>query len=67
MKTAAGDEAEVAPRRGQGNERQFSPRFVTPLFMGSALNPVNSSVIATALVYIAASMHVPVGRTAILI
>ena len=35
--------------------------------MGSALNPINSSVIATALVSIAASMHVPVGRTAILI
>jgi MFS family permease len=35
--------------------------------MGSALNPVNSSVIATALVYIAGSMHVSVGRTAILI
>jgi MFS family permease len=35
--------------------------------MGSALNPINSSVIATALVYIAGSMHVSVGRTAILI
>jgi MFS family permease len=35
--------------------------------MGSALNPINSSMIAIALVSIAAAMHVPVGRTAILI
>lgn len=55
------------PRQESGNEGQFSPRFVTPLFIGSALNPINSSVIATALVYIAGSMHVSVGRTAILI
>ena len=67
MNLAAGDAAEVLPRPGSGGERPFSPRFVTPLFMGSALNPVNSSVIATALVYIAGSLHVPVGRTAILI
>jgi len=37
------------------------------MFLGSALNPVNSSVIATALVSIAVAMHVPVGRTSILI
>ena len=37
---------------GPGNA--FSWRFVTPLFMGSALNPVNSSILATALVPIAA-------------
>jgi MFS family permease len=47
--------------------RPFGPRFVTPLFMGSALNPINSSVIATALVSIAAAMHVSVGMTSILI
>jgi MFS family permease len=35
--------------------------------MGSALNPVNSSLIATALVPIAAALHVPVGRTSILV
>jgi len=45
----------------------FSWRFVTPMLLGSALNPVNSSVIATALVPIAAALHVPVGRTAILV
>jgi MFS family permease len=45
----------------------FSWRFVTPMLLGSALNPVNSSVIATALVPIAAALHVPVGRTAVLV
>src|SRR6204780_3707099 len=45
----------------------FSWRFTTPLFMGSALNPVNSSLIATALVPIAAAMHVSVGRIAVLV
>jgi hypothetical protein len=45
----------------------FGWRTVTPLVMGSALNPVNSSVIATALVPIAAALHVPVGRTLILV
>jgi MFS family permease len=45
----------------------FGWRTVTPLVMGSALNPINSSVIATALVPIAAALHVPVGRTLILV
>jgi len=50
-----------------GQDRPFGARFVTPMFMGAALNPINSSVIATALVSIAAAMGVPVGRTSILI
>ena len=54
-----------------GNEewrrRPFGPRFVAPLLMGSTLNPVNSSVIATALVAIATAVGVPIGRTSILI
>ena len=45
----------------------FGWRTVTPLLMGSALNPINSSVIATALVPIAAALHIPVGRTSILV
>ena len=48
-------------------ERPFGPRFVTPMLMGAALNPINSSVIATALVSIAAALHVSVGQTSILI
>lgn len=45
----------------------FGPRFVAPLYLGASLNPVNSSIIATALVAIAAALHLPVGDTAILI
>jgi len=45
----------------------FAWRFLAPLFMGSALNPINTSIIATALVAIATAVHVPVGRTAALV
>jgi MFS family permease len=45
----------------------FSWRFTTPLFIGSALNPVNSSLIATALLPIAHGIGVPVGQTAALV
>jgi MFS family permease len=45
----------------------FSWRFLTPLYMGSTLNPINSSLLATALVPIATGLHVTVGSTAILI
>src|ERR1700757_4780753 len=45
----------------------FGARFVTPILVGSALNPINSSVIATALVTIATAMDVPVGKTSVLI
>lgn len=55
----------AGPRPGPANP--FPRRFVTPLLLGSALNPVNSSVIATALVPIARGMHVSVGQTAALI
>lgn len=57
-------------RRGEGAEHGregFGGRFTTPLYLGSILNPVNSSLIATALVPIAAALHVSVGSTAILI
>ncbi|MGC5248827.1 MFS transporter [Gordonia sp. DT219] len=45
----------------------FSWRFTTPLFIGSALNPINSSLLATALVPIAHGIGVPVGQTATLV
>jgi len=45
----------------------FGPKFVTPLYMGAALNPINSSVISTALVAVAVALHVSVGSTAVLI
>jgi predicted MFS family arabinose efflux permease len=56
-------------RRGDAREQgpPFSWRFLAPLFIGSALNPVNSSLIATALAPIAAAMHIGVGRTSILV
>ncbi|MGI8448467.1 MAG: hypothetical protein ACR2MP_15055 [Streptosporangiaceae bacterium] len=44
--------------------KPFSWRFTTPLFTGPALNPINSSLIATALVPIAAGVHVSIGQTA---
>jgi len=50
---------------GQG--RPFPWQFTTPLFIGSALNPVNSSLIATALVPIARGIGVPLGQTAALV
>jgi MFS family permease len=55
--------SDAIPWRG----RPFSWQFTTPLFIGSALNPVNSSLIATALVPIARSIGVPVGQTAALV
>jgi MFS family permease len=48
-------------------EHPFSWRFTTPLFLGSALNPINSSLIATALVPIAHGLGVSIGQTAALV
>lgn len=48
-------------------ENPFSWRFVAPLYMGSTLNPINSSMLATALVPIAAFMHVSVAQTTTLV
>jgi MFS family permease len=59
--------AEATQTRAAESESAFSWRFVTPLYIGSALNPINSSLIATALVPIAAAVHVSVGRTAVLV
>lgn len=61
-----GTRGDVAPARGLSSE-PFTWRFTTPLYVGSSLNPVNSSIIATALVPIAVELHVSVGSTAVLI
>jgi MFS family permease len=45
----------------------FSWRLVTSMLVTSTLNPINSSLIATALVPIAHALSVSVGRTAILV
>ena len=55
------------PATGTAGERPFSWQFTTPLFIGSALNPVNSSLIATALLPIAHGLGVPLGQTAALV
>jgi MFS family permease len=52
---------------GMPHPEPFSWRFTTPLFIGSALNPINSSLIATALVPIAAGVDVSIGQTAALV
>ncbi|MGA5130023.1 MFS transporter [Streptomyces olivoreticuli] len=52
--------------RGPARE-PFAWTFTAPLYVGSSLNPVNSSIIATALVPIATELHVPVGSTAVLV
>ena len=60
--------AQAGPEGPTDRRREaFSWQFVTPLFMSSALNPVNSSLIATALVPIAHAMRVSVGQTAVLV
>jgi MFS family permease len=56
---------ETAPDTAQRSA--FSWRLVTPMLLGSSLNPVNSSLIATAMVPIAAAMGVSVGKTAVLV
>ncbi|MFD8744232.1 MFS transporter [Streptomyces sp. NPDC059616] len=56
---------ESAPR---GLTRKtFAWTFTTPLYVGSSLNPINSSIIATALVPIATQLNVTVGATAVLV
>jgi MFS family permease len=59
----AGQAGEAASRPG----RPFPWQFTAPLFIGSALNPVNSSLIATALLPIAHGIGVPIGQTAALV
>ncbi|WDL98092.1 MFS transporter [Alicyclobacillus sp. ALC3] len=49
------------------SENPFSWRFVAPMYMGSTLNPINSSMLATALVPISAFMRVSVAQTTILV
>lgn len=48
-------------------DRTFGWRFTFPLLLGSTLNPVNSSMLATGLVGIATDFHVGPGRAAQLV
>ncbi|MFI5756316.1 MFS transporter [Streptomyces sp. NPDC051569] len=55
------------PDGARRSGRPFPYTFTAPLFIGSALNPINSSLIATALVPIARGLGVPIGQTAALV
>ncbi|QIY65746.1 MFS transporter [Streptomyces sp. RPA4-2] len=62
----------ATPTRGRTTSHDvpdppFAWTFTTPLYVGSSLNPINSSIIATALVPMAADLHVSVGSTAVLV
>ncbi|MFG2479583.1 MFS transporter [Streptomyces fagopyri] len=48
-------------------DQPFARTFTAPLYVGAALNPINSSIIATALVPMATDLNVPVGSTAVLV
>ena len=50
-----------------GPGKPFGPRFVLPLALGSSLNPINSTTIATALVPISQDFHASVAQTGWLI
>jgi MFS family permease len=62
-----GDAVFEPAARDAATARPFGARFVAPILVGSTLNPINTSSIATALVGIATTMHVPVGKTSVLI
>lgn len=55
------------PRREVEPGGVFGWRFSLPLFVGATLSPINSSLIATAVVPVAAAVGVTVGRCAVLI
>ncbi|MGW1408291.1 MFS transporter [Streptomyces sp. NPDC002403] len=64
MTTGAAETESIPPDL---THKPFARTFTTPLYVGSSLNPVNSSVIATALVPIATELNVAVGATAVLV
>ncbi|MFJ4417927.1 MFS transporter [Streptomyces sp. NPDC088925] len=61
------DTARAVPPAPEEPRKPFSWRFTTPLYLGSSLNPVNSSIIATALVPLAADLGLAVGATSVLV
>ncbi|MFI0939306.1 MFS transporter [Streptomyces sp. NPDC021020] len=64
--TAAAHTTATAPE-APGGGKPFGARFVSPLLLGSTLNPINSSMIATGLVGIGLDFHKGAGTTASLI
>ncbi|MGR3869186.1 MFS transporter [Streptomyces graminifolii] len=67
MRTARTDTETAADPAHARARKPFAWTFTTPLYVGAGLNPVNSSIIATALVPIATELHVAVGSTAVLV
>jgi MFS family permease len=59
--------AQTPPAQTQAAQKPFGWRFTFPLLLGSTLNPINSSMIATGLVGIAADFHTGPGATANLV
>src|SRR5215469_10004575 len=57
----------TAPETTTTTRKPFGWRFVSPLLLGSTLNPINSSMIATGLVGIGLDFHKGPGTTASLI
>jgi predicted MFS family arabinose efflux permease len=56
-----------AETRDSAPRKPFGWRFTTPLLLGSTLNPINSSMLATGLVGIGVDFHTGPGQTATLI
>lgn len=63
----AGSSVSLRPGRREDAGSGFGPRLVVPLMLGSVLNPINSTMIATALVAIGGSFHVGAADTAWLV
>lgn len=59
--------AEDLPEEGGEQAGAFGARLMTPLLLGAVLNPVNSTMIATALVAIGRAFHVGAADTAWLV
>ena len=60
-------DVEQAKESSPTHYARFGFRFVTPLALGSTLNPINSTMISTALVAIARDYHASVAQTGWLI
>ncbi|BDZ52179.1 hypothetical protein GCM10025867_44200 [Frondihabitans sucicola] len=65
--TAAPDTTLDEPATAPATDRPFGWRFTAPLLLGSTLNPINSSMLATGLVGIGVDFHTGPGKTATLI
>ena len=57
----------TSPDKREGGPPPFGIRFMAPLALGSMLNPINSTMLSTALVPIAESLHAGVDETGWLI